>query len=223
MRIMIDLEALPADIKATIFDCDGTLLDTSPVYTQAWAAGLRSSGREMDPEWYRVRIGMSENVLMDAFEAENGVQLDRENVVAIMRAAFLEEVMHVREIELMADVARRNQHHLPMAIASGGPAAIVVPSLEAAALLHLFDAVVTFDDVGRPKPEPDIFLEAARRLSVEPAGCLVFEDSREGLEAARRAGMRSVDVVAILQDGAAAKQKPRQIIRAVYKGGRQSE
>ena len=108
--------------------------------------------------------------------------------------------MHVREIELIAGVARRNQHHLPMAVASGGPAAIVVPSLKAAALLPLFDAIVTFDDVGRAKPEPDLFLEAARRLSVRPAGCLVFEDSREGIEAARRAGMRSIDVIAILAE-----------------------
>jgi beta-phosphoglucomutase-like phosphatase (HAD superfamily) len=195
---MIDLNALPADIEAIIFDCDGTLVDTSPVYSLAWAAGLRSSGKEMAAGWYRVRAGMSENVLMDTFEAENGVRLDRETVVAIMRAAFLEEVMQVREIELIANVARRNQRHLPMAVASGGPAAIVLPSLKAAALLPLFDAIVTFDDVGRAKPEPDIFLEAARRLSVRPAGCLVFEDSREGIEAAMRAGMPSIDVAAIL-------------------------
>ena len=195
---MIDLNALPADIEAIIFDCDGTLVDTAPVYSLAWAAGLRSSGKEMAAEWYRVRAGMSENVLMDSFEVEKGVRLDRETVIAIMRAAFLERVGHVREIELIADVARRNQCHLPMAVASGGPAAIVLPSLKAAALLPLFDAIVTFDDVGRAKPEPDIFLEAARRLSVRPAGCLVFEDSREGIKAAMRAGMRSVDVAAIL-------------------------
>jgi beta-phosphoglucomutase-like phosphatase (HAD superfamily) len=195
---MIDLNALPTDIEAIIFDCDGTLVNTSPVYSLAWAAGLRSSGKEMAAEWYRVRAGMSETVLMDAFEADQGVRLDRETVVAIMRATFLEQVLHVREIQLIADVARRNYRHLPMAVASGGPAAIVLPSLKAAALLPLFDAVVTFDDVGRAKPEPAIFLEAARRLSVKPAGCLVFEDSREGIEAAMRAGMRSIDVAAIL-------------------------
>ncbi len=67
---------------------------------------------------------------------------------------------------------------------------------------------MTFDDVGRAKPEPDIFLEFARRLSIRPTGCLVFEDSREGLEAARRAGMRSIDVAAILQDQITGKQPP---------------
>ncbi len=138
---MIDLSALPADIEAIIFDCDGTLLDTSSVYSRAWAAALRLSGKEMAAEWYRIRAGMSENVLMDAFEADEGVRLDREHVVATMRAAFLEDVIHIREIELIADVARRNQCRLPMAVASGGPAAIVLPSLNAAALLPLFDTV----------------------------------------------------------------------------------
>jgi beta-phosphoglucomutase-like phosphatase (HAD superfamily) len=205
---MVDLNALPADTRAIIFDCDGTLLDTSPVYSLAWAAGLRSSGKEMAAAWYRARAGMSENVLMDAFEVDEGVRLDREAVVATMRSAFLQEIGHVREIQLIADVARRNLHRLPMAVASGGPAAIVLPCLEAAALSPLFDAVVTFDDVGRAKPAPDLFLEAARRLSVRPAGCLVFEDSREGLEAAKRAGMRSVDVLAVLRDRASGGAAP---------------
>jgi HAD superfamily hydrolase (TIGR01509 family) len=65
-----------------------------------------------------------------------------------------------------------------MAVASGGPAAIVVPYLRATGLLS-FDVIVTFDDVGRPKAEPDLFIEAARRLSVPPERCLVFEDSSQ--------------------------------------------
>ena len=57
-----------------------------------------------------------------------------------------------------------------------------------------FDAIVTAEDTSRHKPEPDVFLEAARRLGVPPAGCVVYEDTDLGLEAARRAGMRGVDV-----------------------------
>jgi HAD superfamily hydrolase (TIGR01509 family) len=57
--------------------------------------------------------------------------------------------------------------------------------------------VVTAEDTSRHKPEPDVFLEAARRLGVPPAGCIVYEDTDLGLEAARRAGMRFVDVRAL--------------------------
>lgn len=98
VRPMFDAKALPPDIRAIIFDCDGTLVDTPPVYARAWAAGFRSSGKDMTPDWYLARAGMSEYVLMDAFEAEQGVTLRREEVVRLMRKAFLEGLTELREI-----------------------------------------------------------------------------------------------------------------------------
>jgi HAD superfamily hydrolase (TIGR01509 family) len=61
-------------------------------------------------------------------------------------------------------------------------------------LRPLFDYVVTAEDVGHGKPAPDVYLEAARRMKVDPTQCVVFEDSDEGLEAAHRAGMRGIDI-----------------------------
>ena len=195
---MSTLQALLADARAVIFDCDGTLVDTPPLYARAWAAGFRSSGKEMPAEWYLARAGMSEHVLMDAFEAYAGLTLSRTEVVRVMRAAFLDELHALREIEAVAAIARENHGRRPLAVASGGSRAIVTATLRAIGLLPLFDTVVTLDDVGRGKPEPDLFLEAARRLGVPAGRCLVLEDSREGLEAAVRAGMRSIDVADIL-------------------------
>jgi HAD superfamily hydrolase (TIGR01509 family) len=195
---MLDVTAVPADIGGLIFDCDGTLVDTPPLYALAWAAGFRSSGLEMAPAWYLTRAGMSEYVLMDAFEAEHGVTLRRDEVVRLMRAAFLAGLDELREIAAVTAVARAYRGRLPMAVASGGSRAIVSATLRATALEGLFDTVVTLDDVARAKPAPDLFLEAARRLGVTPEQCLVFEDSREGLQVARLAGMQAVDVVAML-------------------------
>ena len=160
--------------------------------------GFRSSGREMPAEWYLARAGMSEQVLMGAFEAYADVKLDRDEVVRLMRAAFLEGLHDLREIETIAVIARLNHGQIPMAVASGGSRAIVSATLQATGLMPLFSAVVTIDDVGRAKPAPDLFLEGARRLAVPPEHCLVFEDSREGLEAASRAGMRSLDVAEVV-------------------------
>jgi len=91
---------------------------------------------------------------------------------------------------------------VPMAVASGGTREIVEATLLTTKLLHLFNAVVTIEDVqGRGKPAPDIFLEAARRLHVAPGECTVFEDSDEGLDAARAAGMSATDVRLVYRPG----------------------
>lgn len=190
---MLDLQSLPADIRAIIFDCDGTLVNTLPVYADAWTQGFRTAGRDMVREWYLGRAGHSEHALMDLFEADQAVTLDRDVVIKVMRTHFLQNVASVGEVEAITAVARHNQGRLPMAVASGGSRQIVTATLEATGLTPLFNTVVTINDVARPKPEPDLFLEAARRLGVPPTDCLVFEDSPEGMEAARQAGMRCID------------------------------
>jgi beta-phosphoglucomutase-like phosphatase (HAD superfamily) len=187
---------LPAleNLDALIFDCDGTLLDTFPVYHRAYNHALHAFGGEMPIEWYRKRNGMSEGVLLDEFQGYAGLILDHDEVVRLMRAAFLASLGEICEIDAVTAVARAHKGKLKMAVASGGSREIVSASLDAADLTDLFDTIVTIDDVGKAKPEPDLFLEAARRLMVDPCRCLVFEDSNQGLEAARRAGMGSFDV-----------------------------
>jgi beta-phosphoglucomutase-like phosphatase (HAD superfamily) len=114
-----------------------------------------------------------------------------------VRATFLEVLAELQEIEAITRIARENHGRVPMAVASDGPSEIVLATLRATGLRDLFDAVVTIEDVGRAKPAPDLFLEAARRLGVPPADVLVFEDTTEGLEAARQAGMQAVDVAGV--------------------------
>jgi beta-phosphoglucomutase-like phosphatase (HAD superfamily) len=79
-----------------------------------------------------------------------------------------------------------------VAIASGAHPAIIRAAVEAAGLASLFRTIVSADDVPRGKPAPDVYLEAARRLGVAPARCLVIEDSRNGVLAGRAAGARVV-------------------------------
>ena len=194
----VDLPNLLSSAKALIFDCDGTLANTPPVYAQAWAAGVRAAGHDMPTDWYLARAGLSEGALMDAFEQWAGVVLPREDVIRVMRDAFIENVSLLEEIAIITAIAREHQGKLPQAVASGGSRQIVRLTLDELGLTPLFDTIVTFDDVGRPKPAPDLFLEAARRLGAPPQDCLVFEDSEQGFEAARRAGMTVVDVTAML-------------------------
>lgn len=180
---------------ALIFDCDGTLVATPDVYAKAWQNSFGEAGHAMEPAWYHERAGMSEHVLLDAFETEFGVVLNRAQVVRTMRQAALKGMEAVREISKVADIARRFSGQKPLAVASGGPEIIVMSSLKASGLLPLFETVVTMDAVENAKPAPDLFLEAARRLGAEPADCLVFEDSPQGVAAAVAAGMPVINVL----------------------------
>jgi beta-phosphoglucomutase-like phosphatase (HAD superfamily) len=181
--------------SALIFDCDGTLVDTAPAHLRALQKALEPLALTMTPGWYYPRGGLTPKALWDEYEAQlDGTPLARETLTQRYNVAFHLGLDRLEEITVIAEIARKWRGQVPMAVASNGRKANVEASLSVTNLLHLFDYVVAAEDVQHGKPEPDVFLEAARRMSVKPADCIVFEDSNEGLEAARRADMRSIDI-----------------------------
>ena len=107
---------------------------------------------------------------------------------------YLAGVHLIQEIKVVADVARQWFGKVPMAVASNGIRKNVEATLISTRLRPLFYTIVTADYVEHVNPAPDVYLEAARRMRVQPDRVIVFEDSNEGLEAARRAGMRAYDI-----------------------------
>jgi HAD superfamily hydrolase (TIGR01509 family) len=139
--------------------------------------------------------GMPTAAIVRVLAAEAGVPVtDVERMVREKEAAFLESLHAVRPLELVVAVAAAYRGKLPLAVASGGYRETITRTLNQLGLRDWFAAVVTAEDTPRHKPDPDVFLEAARRLGVPAAACVVFEDTDIGLEAARRAGMKCVDV-----------------------------
>jgi beta-phosphoglucomutase-like phosphatase (HAD superfamily) len=180
---------------ALIFDCDGTLIDSAPAHLNSLQQALAPLGLTMPPEWYAPRHGLSPDGLLDAYEAEFKVDsIAREALWERNNAAFQASIPLIREITLVADIARHWHGRVPMAVASNGVKENVEASLQSTNLLHIFDTIVTAAEVAQGKPAPDVYLEAARRMNVSPVRCIVFEDSNEGLEAARRAGMKACDI-----------------------------
>jgi beta-phosphoglucomutase-like phosphatase (HAD superfamily) len=185
----------PKPYSAIIFDCDGTLVDSSRLYFRAWNALFKGHGAEMPWGWFAAHVGCSWPQIFYEFQTECCLSLDAAAALQQFNRVYLDAIHTLCEIEIVADVARFHFGKIPMAVASGGTREIVEATLLTANLLALFDAVVTIEDVqGRGKPAPDIFLEAARRLRVRPSECTVFEDSDEGIEAAHLAGMSATDV-----------------------------
>jgi beta-phosphoglucomutase-like phosphatase (HAD superfamily) len=185
----------PEPYSAIVFDCDGTLVDSTRLYFRTWNALFESHGADMSWEWFVARLGCSWPRILEEHQIESGIILDAADALVQFNRAYRGAIDTLCEIEIVANVARRHFGKVPMAVASGGTGEIVEATLRATNLFDLFDAVVTIEDVqGRGKPAPDIFLEAARRLQVPPGECTVFEDSDEGIEAAHRAGMTATDV-----------------------------
>lgn len=188
-------ELVEGEFDAIIFDCDGTLVDTAPIHLMGLQDALAARGLGITAEWYFPRVGLTPDKLFDEYEAQIAAfPMTRAELVAEYARSFHGNLRKVKEIALVADVARAWHGRVPMCVCSNGDLPIVTASLEAAGLQGLFDFVLTAGQVGRGKPEPDMFLAAADRMGVAAGRCVVFEDANEGLEAARRAGMRGIDV-----------------------------
>jgi HAD superfamily hydrolase (TIGR01549 family) len=181
-------------VSALIFDCDGTLADTMPAHYRAWVEILRPHGIAFPEDRFYAMGGMPTGKIVEKLFSELGKIPDVAAMVRQKEAAFMEMLGEIRPIEKVVEVARRGRGVMPMAVASGGHRHMVELTLRQIGILDWFSVVVAAEDTARHKPEPDVFLEAAQRLGVEPAECTVYEDTDLGVEAARRAGMSWVDV-----------------------------
>ncbi|HEV3383402.1 MAG TPA: HAD family phosphatase [Gemmata sp.] len=186
---------LPAGTHALIFDCDGTLADTMPAHYKAWLAMLGKYGIPFPETRFYAMGGMPTAQIIRVLAADAGVAVDDvDAMVQEKEQGFLKHLDAVTLIEPVVTIAAAYRGKLPIAVASGGYRDTITRTLDRLSIRSWFDAMVTAEDTPRHKPEPDVFLEAARRLGVAAAGCVVFEDTDIGLEAARRAGMLDVDV-----------------------------
>ena len=187
----------PPDVRALIFDCDGTLADTMPVHHVAWIAMLAEHGLEFPEREFYAWAGMPTHTIIRRLALEQGVPLTDDDVAAMVvdkERRYVDLIDSVGPIPEVLAIAEAWRGRMPMAVASGGERWVIHRTLTAIGVLDWFDAIVGAEDTVRHKPEPDVFLEAARRIDAEPAGCAVFEDSDLGLEAGRRAGMTVLDI-----------------------------
>ncbi|MDY3554671.1 HAD family phosphatase [Gemmata sp. JC717] len=185
----------PPGTAALIFDCDGTLADTMPAHYKAWLALLGRYGIPFpEPRFYAMG-GMPTASIIRVLAGEAGVAVpDVDGMVREKEATFLTFLDAVEPVEAVLMIAAAHRGKVPIAVASGGYRDTITRTLDRLNVRDWFDAIVTAEDTARHKPDPDVFLEAARRLGAEPPRCVVFEDTDIGLEAARRAGMLGVDV-----------------------------
>lgn len=187
-------------VEAALFDMDGLLLDTEALYIVAMQAAARALEREMPLDFCHSMIGVPGrecNAMIEAFYGEGFSIGDFRQHFSIHFRGLAEASIPVKPgvVELLDFLAARG---LRLAVATSATRSTAEHHLDRAGLLGRFDAMATRDDVEHPKPHPDIYLEAARRLGVRPEHCLAFEDSNVGLTAAHAAGAMAFMVPDIL-------------------------
>jgi beta-phosphoglucomutase len=191
---MIDFENF-----AFVFDMDGTLVDNMKYHTEAWQRLLAEHGVEMDANEFLIRTaGMINRQIMPMLfpgmpddEAEKLGEQKEE----LYRELFLDNRAPVDGVEEFLSESKRLG--IQLAVATAAPTGNVEFILDGLDLRHFFGAITTAADIKNGKPDPEIFLRSAEKLGVEPRHCMVFEDALGGLEAARRAGMRSIGITTV--------------------------
>ena len=189
---------LPAHIKGLVFDCDGTLADTMPMHWRAWQVIAKKYKLHFPQDRFYALGGVPSRDILKMLAEEQGVTLDHIQAAHEKENAYLPLMAEVEPIHAVVEIARENFGKIPMAVASGGTLPIIEQVLTHLKILHLFGAVVTSEMVKNQKPAPDIFVEAARRIGVEPKFCRGYEDTDLGMQAIRSAGMDAVDVRELL-------------------------
>jgi HAD superfamily hydrolase (TIGR01509 family) len=186
---------MPDDVRGLIFDCDGTLADTMPIHYRAWIKLLEPHGIRFTEERFYALGGMPTSKIVRLLADESGVQVPCvDEMVRTKEQTFLTLLHQVKPISPVTTIASHQRGKRPMAVASGGYRRVVELTLRHIGVHDWFDATVCAEDTAKHKPEPDVFIEAARRLQIPVESCVVFEDTEIGLEAARRAGSIAVDV-----------------------------
>jgi beta-phosphoglucomutase family hydrolase len=185
---------IPPGVRGIIFDCDGTLADTMPIHLRAWKIAMTQLGGRISEEEFWSYAGIPTLRIIELLNEKHGTTVDPHQGTQVKEEIYGRMMHEVRPIAEVVDVAIAYHGKLPMAVASGGQVHVVRQTLSHIDMLDRFDHVVGAEDVKHGKPAPDVFLEAARRIGVAPAHCIVFEDADNGVIAAKAAGMAYVDI-----------------------------
>jgi len=184
-------------ITALVFDMDGLMLDTEPIYRASWQRTAAELGWEITDEGYEIFLGRrtedAEAELARRFGPTFPIDRFHERWPVLWHEIAAEGLVVKPGTQALLDLA--DAHRLPLALATSTARPLAMRTLGYGKLTaERFQVMVTGDEIVHGKPAPDIYLEAARRLGIAPERCAAFEDSDAGTLAASRAGMTTFQV-----------------------------
>lgn len=185
--------------KGFIFDLDGVIVDTAKYHYLAWKKLANDLGFEFTKEQNEMFKGVSRKRCLEILLDLGGIKATQEQFDTWMvekNNDYLEYISSMDESEILPDVSLVLNYlkDKKQPIALGSASKNAKPILEKVGLLSYFDAIIDGNNVSKAKPDPEVFLLAAKQLGVEANDCIVFEDAFAGIEAANRANMISIGI-----------------------------
>ncbi|WBB65352.1 HAD family phosphatase [Micromonospora sp. WMMD812] len=182
-------------VDAVIFDLDGVIVDSEPVWEEVRRAYVAAHGGTWQPDSQRRLMGMSTAEWARYLSDELGVTLTADQVAReVVDEMTQRYAAHVPLIDDADQVVRRMAARWPLGLASSSPTRLIAATLAATGLTDVFGATLSTEETARGKPAPDVYLAVAERMGVDPARCAAVEDSSNGVRSAAAAGMRVVAV-----------------------------
>lgn len=192
-------------LQAVFFDFDGVIADSEPLHLRAYQAVLQADGIDLNrTEYYARYLGYDDVGLFEALAKDRRISLSREKIDewVAAKSCIVEEMLSSDAILFPGAAAcvKMFADRVPLAVASGALEPEIAIVLEHAGLRSSFAAIASASDGVQGKPAPDLYLLAMAKLKgrlpdpFDPGACIAIEDSRWGLEAAHRAGLRCVAV-----------------------------
>lgn len=181
--------------EAVIFDCDGTLVESSEAHFLAFQSAVQAQGYAMERAWYESRTGLDRQSTLAAFSEIASGSFDIELAVADSIGAFIRNSANVTPICETTDLVRLLWPGVELAVVTNSEDEVANASLSQIGLREHFDHIVSISSGLPPKPAPDMFVAAVTAMTTAANGTLIFEDSREGVQAGLRAGMDVVQVM----------------------------
>ena len=182
-------------IEAVVFDLDGVLIQSEEVWDEVRGAYVRERSGRWDAELQRALMGLSSVewscYLHDFAGVPDDPETINDEVVRRMLAAYRQRLPL---IDGAVAAVQRLAARYRLGLASSSNRTLIDAVLDLAGLAEYFQVTVSSEEVARGKPAPDVYLEAARRLGVEPARCAAVEDSHAGIRSAKAAGMRVIAI-----------------------------
>ncbi|MEH0824474.1 MULTISPECIES: HAD family hydrolase [unclassified Micromonospora] len=182
-------------VDAVLFDLDGVIVDSEPVWEEVRRAYVAEHGGIWQPDTQRRLMGMSTAEWAEYLSGELGVDRPAEQVATeVVTEMARRYAQRVPLIDGADAVVRRMAARWPLGLASSSPTRLIGAALDATGLAGAFGATLSTEETARGKPAPDVWLAVAQRLGVDPARCVAVEDSSNGVRSAAAAGCRVVAV-----------------------------